>query len=94
MAPTPGFGIRCLRFTSGVAVTHGADARGFYADLKAYRREPTSRRRGELLARFDRIFQRTAGFVTLYCLLQRTHADKAELLMVLEHREVPLHTKG
>ena len=36
----------------------------FYPDLKAYRREPMSRRRGELRARFDRNFQRTTGFVT------------------------------
>ncbi len=66
----------------------------YYADLKAYRREPTSRRRGELRARFDRIFQRTTGFVTLDRLLQRLHANKAELLMVLEHPEIPLHTNG
>ena len=30
----------------------------FYADLKAYRRDPTPRRRSELRARFDRIFRR------------------------------------
>ena len=30
----------------------------FYADLKAYRLEPTRRRRSELRARFDRIFER------------------------------------
>jgi hypothetical protein len=34
----------------------------FYADLKAYRIEPTSRRRTEMRARFDRIFVRTTGF--------------------------------
>jgi AraC-like DNA-binding protein len=66
----------------------------FYADLKAYRREPMSRRRGELRVRFDRIFQRTTGFVTLDRLLQRLHANKAELLMVLDHPEIPLHTNG
>jgi hypothetical protein len=30
----------------------------FYADLKAYRAEPTPCRRSELRARFDRIFRR------------------------------------
>ena len=35
-------------------------------------------------ARFDRIFQRRTGFVTLDRLLQRLHANKDELLMVLE----------
>lgn len=66
----------------------------FYADLKAYRLDPTPRRRGELRARFDRIFQRTTGFATLDRLLKRLHANKAELLRVLDHPEIPLHTNG
>jgi Transposase IS66 family len=66
----------------------------FYADLKAYRLDPTPRRRSELRARFDRIFQRHTGFATLDRLLQRLHANKAELLMVLDHPEIPLHTNG
>jgi hypothetical protein len=37
----------------------------FYADLKAYRANPTLRRRGQLRVRFDRIFCRRTGFVTL-----------------------------
>jgi hypothetical protein len=66
----------------------------FYADLKAYQAAPTARRRSELRARFDRIFLRTTGFATLDRLLQRQHANKAELLMVLDHPEIPLHTNG
>ncbi len=66
----------------------------YYADLKAYRLEPTRRRRSELRARFDRIFQRRTGFVTLDRLLKRLHANKDELLMVLDHPEIPLHTNG
>jgi hypothetical protein len=66
----------------------------FYADLKAYRAEPTLRRRGELRARFDRIFRRQTGFVTLDRLLQRLHANKADLLRVLDRPEIPLHTNG
>ncbi len=66
----------------------------FYADLKAFRTDPTPRRRSELRARFDRIFQRRTGFVMLDRLLQRLHANKAELLMVLDHPEIPLHTNG
>ena len=66
----------------------------FYADLKAYRLDPTPRRRDELRARFDRIFRRSTGFATLDRLLQRLHANKAELLMVLDHPEIPLHTNG
>jgi Transposase IS66 family len=66
----------------------------FYADLKAYRLDPTPRRRSEMRARFNRIFQRRTGFATLDRLLQRLHANKAELLMVLDHPEIPLHTNG
>jgi hypothetical protein len=66
----------------------------FYADLKAYCPAPTARRRREMRARFDRIFRRRTGFVTLDRLLQRLHANKAELLTVLERPETPLHTNG
>jgi Transposase IS66 family len=66
----------------------------FYRDLKAYRREPTPRRRSELRARFDRIFQRRTGFVVLDRLLTRLQANKSELLRVLERPEIPLHTNG
>ncbi len=66
----------------------------FYADLKAYRREPSRRRRAELRIRFDRIFRRRTGFVMLDRLLERLYANKAELLQVLDHPEIPLHTNG
>jgi hypothetical protein len=66
----------------------------FYADLKAYRRAPSRRRRSELRARFDRIFQRRTGFVMLDRLLERLHANKVELLQVLDHPDIPLHTNG
>ena len=42
------------------------------------------------MARFDRIFTRQTGFVTLDRLLKRLHANKAELLEVLERPEIPL----
>jgi Transposase IS66 family len=66
----------------------------FYADLKAYQFKPGKRRASALRARFDRIFLRRTGFVTLDRLLSRLHANKAELLMVLERPEIPLHTNG
>jgi Transposase IS66 family len=66
----------------------------FYADLKAYRINPTPRRRRQLRTRFDRIFYRRTGFVTLDRLLARLHANKAELLAVLDRPEIPLHTNG
>jgi hypothetical protein len=66
----------------------------FYARLKAYRAKPSQRRSVALRARFDRIFLRRTGFVTLDRLLARLHANKAELLMVLDRPEIPLHTNG
>ncbi|MCY7370565.1 MAG: transposase [Polaromonas sp.] len=66
----------------------------FYADLKAYRQEPTAQRRVELRARFDRIFRRRTGFVMLDRLLGRLLGRKPELLQVLDRPEVPLHTNG
>jgi hypothetical protein len=47
-----------------------------------------------LRKQFDRIFLRRTGFVTLDRLLKRLHANKAELLMVLDRPEIPLHTNG
>ena len=66
----------------------------FYASLRAYRLKPSARRAANLHARFDRIFLRRTGFVTLDRLLKRLHANKTELLMVLQRPEIPLHTNG
>ncbi len=66
----------------------------FYADLKVYQLNPGKRRALALRARFDRIFRGRTGFATLDRLLARLHANKAELLMVLEQPEIPLHTNG
>jgi len=66
----------------------------FYADLKAYRLKPGPRQAGALRKRFDRIFLRRTDFATLDRLLKRLHANKAELLMVLDQPQTPLHTNG
>jgi hypothetical protein len=66
----------------------------FYADLKVYREKPGKRQARALRARFDRIFLRRTGFATLDRLLTRLHANKAELLTVLDRPEIPLHTNG
>jgi Transposase IS66 family len=66
----------------------------FYADLKAYKLAPTPGGHEALSARFDLIFLRHTGFVTLDRLLARLHANKAELLTVLDRPEIPLHTNG
>jgi hypothetical protein len=66
----------------------------FYADLKDYCRTPTPWRRVHLNERFDYIFRRHTGFVTLDRLLQRLHANKPKLLTALDHPDIPLHTNG
>jgi hypothetical protein len=65
-----------------------------YADLKAYRAAPSPERKDTLTAEFDRIFTAKTGFVTLDRLLARLHANKPELLKVLDRPEIPLHTNG
>jgi len=67
---------------------------GFYKRLKSYRLAPSEQRKATVQARFDRIFTARTGFVTLDRLLQRLHAYKAELLMVIERPEIPLHSNG
>ena len=66
----------------------------FYADLKAWKRDPCPRRAAALRARFDRIFRRQTDYVTLDRLLARLHRRKHELLCVLQRSETPLHTNG
>ena len=65
-----------------------------YGELKAYRGAPSAERKAALTAEFDRIFTSHTGFVTLDRLLARLHANKAELLKVLDRPEIPLHTNG
>jgi len=66
----------------------------FYRDLKAYKADPSPQRRIALRARFDRIFKRRTNFATLDRLLASLHANKPELLLVLDRPEIPLHTNG
>lgn len=66
----------------------------FYRDLKSYQRDPCPRRAAALRARFDRLFKRRTGYVTLDRLLARLHRRKPELLRVLDRPEIPLHTNG
>jgi Transposase IS66 family len=66
----------------------------FYRDLKAYKADPSPQRRVALRARFDRIFKRRTDFATLDRLLAHLHANKPELLLVLDRPEIPLHTNG
>lgn len=66
----------------------------FYADLKAYAAAPTAPRKAMMKARFDRIFRRQTSFSVIDSLLARLHDNKDELLRVLDHPYIPLHTNG
>lgn len=62
-----------------------------YRDLKAYQVKPTAKAKASLEARFDELCTTKTCFTSLNLALQRMHANKAELLLVLERPELPLH---
>jgi hypothetical protein len=66
----------------------------FYRDLLLYKSQPSASGRTALKARFETIFKRRTGFGRLDTLLKRLHANKSELLTVLDRPEIPLHTNG
>jgi Transposase IS66 family len=63
----------------------------YYQRLKAYRESPTPARRARLEADFDRLFLNDTGWPELNEVLQKIHGKKLELLLVLDHPEIPLH---
>jgi len=65
-----------------------------YADLRAYKIQPSLSGKLELDVRFDSIFTTRTTFETLNQTLKRLHKNKSELLLVLERPDVPLHTNG
>jgi len=65
-----------------------------YADLKAYKKNPTAQKKNELENRFDEIFQKKTCFITLNLALKRLFQNKSELLLVLDRPEIPLHNNA
>ena len=65
-----------------------------YADLKAYKKNPTALSKIELEHRFDEIFQEKTCFITLNLALKRLFENKSELLLVLDRPEIPLHNNA
>lgn len=65
-----------------------------YADLKRYQAQPTPAQKAALEVRFDAIFTQATRYETLNRTLKRLHSHRAELLLVLERPEIPLHTNG
>ena len=74
-----------------VLATTLTDFWNYYRDLLAYRELPTLEERTRLNARFDTLFGTTTGYQALDQRLALTLDKKPELLLVLEHPELPLH---
>jgi hypothetical protein len=62
-----------------------------YADLKAYQAQPDPQQKAALAARFDAWCTQKTCFSLLNQALKRWQRNKAELLLVLERPELPLH---
>ena len=62
-----------------------------YGDLKSYRSAPTVEAKQALEKRFDTLCATKTCFVSLNLALKRMHRNKAELLLVLERPDLPLH---
>jgi hypothetical protein len=63
----------------------------YYQRLRAYRESPTLRRKAGLQRDFQRLFTRRTGFVDLNEALKRIHEKRDDLLLVLDHPQIPLH---
>jgi len=63
----------------------------YYRGLLAYRAQPTAEERTRLGTRFDTLFGTETGYRALDQRLALTLDKKPELLLVLEHPELPLH---
>ncbi|MDE2913432.1 MAG: hypothetical protein OXL68_10980 [Paracoccaceae bacterium] len=76
------------------AARDGAKARVwmFYGLLLGYRRRPGPMRKSWLSTRFDTFFKTRTGHATLDRQLESLVANKAELLRVLDHPDIPLNT--
>jgi hypothetical protein len=62
-----------------------------YSALKEYKSSPTIEEKHRIDNWFDEIFTEKTCFITLNNALKRIHDNKGELLLVLEHPEIPLH---
>jgi hypothetical protein len=65
-----------------------------YADLKKYKRRPSQHAKRGLGKRFDTLFSQKTRYQGLNQLLRRLGENKAELLLVLERPDIPLHTNA
>ena len=66
----------------------------FYDKLKEYKLNPTPEAKKQLGAEFDEIFTTQTASPMVNQALQRLHKNKAELLLVLDRPEIPLHNNS
>src|SRR6266702_1802991 len=63
----------------------------YYAQLLAYREQPTPEEAARLEEEFEALFSTVTGYTALDERIAKTRAKKRCLLMVLVHPEIPLH---
>jgi hypothetical protein len=63
----------------------------FYHDLKAYKISPSETKKAQMEVEFEEIFTQKTDYQMLNLALNRLYENKAELLLVLERPEIPLH---
>ena len=63
----------------------------FYQDLKEFKTAPRAEKKSQLATRFEQIFTQKTCFITLNLALGLLHQNQPELLLVLQHPEIPLH---
>lgn len=68
-----------------------SDYWAFYADLLAYREQPAVQEAARLRSAFTTLFSTTTGYADLDARSAKTLAHQQELLLVLDHPELPLH---
>jgi Transposase IS66 family len=63
----------------------------YYAQLKAYKLQPSEQEKARLSIAFDQLFSPTTGYAALDHRIDLTRQKKAQLLVVLDYPEIPLH---
>jgi transposase IS66 family protein len=66
----------------------------YYHQLAAYRAAPRAAPATRLARGFDQLFATTTGYAQLDARIAQTRAQKTQVLQVLTHPELPLHTNG
>ena len=66
----------------------------FYRSLKAYCSSPSNEQKVSLEQKFDALFQKKTCFASLNLAMKRIHNKKSELLVILDHPDLPGHNNA